>query len=60
MEYYLVSDGGSDPVVSDVLGLKKAQLRGLIEPKSSGLELQSDAGAPVRRLAEEYLNKKRN
>ena len=60
MEYYLVSDGGSDPVVSDVLGLKKAQLRGLIEPNGAGLELQSDAGARVRRLAEEYLNKKRN
>lgn len=60
MEYFLVSDGGSDPVVSDVLGLKKAQLRGLLEPGGNGLELQADAGARVKRLAEEFLAKKKN
>ena len=60
LEYYLVSDGGSDPVVSDVLGLKKAQLHGLLEPGGNGLELQSDAGARVRKLAEEFLKRKRN
>ena len=60
MEYYLVSDGGSDPVVADVLGLKKSQLRGILEPGANGLEKQSDAGARVRRLAEEYLRKKRH
>ena len=59
MEYFLISDGGSDPVVSDVLGLKKDQLRGLIAPGVSGLKLQADDGSRVRRLAEEYL-KKRN
>jgi SNF2 family DNA or RNA helicase len=58
MEYFLVSDGGSDPVVSDVLGLKKAQVRGLLEPGGSGLDLQADAGARVKHLAQEYLRRK--
>jgi superfamily II DNA or RNA helicase len=60
MEYFLVSDGGSDPIVSDVLGLKKAQVRGLLEPGASGLELQADAGARVKKLAEEYLKRKKD
>lgn len=60
MEYFMISDGGSDPVVSDVLGLKKDQLRGLIEPGVSGLKLQQDDGARVRRLAQEFLNRKKH
>jgi SNF2 family DNA or RNA helicase len=59
MEYFLVSDGGSDPIVSDVLGLKKAQVRGLLEPEANGLELQANAGARVKKLAEEYLKRKK-
>jgi len=58
MEYYLISDGGSDPVVSDVLGLKKSQLKGIIEPGANGLEAQADAGSRVKLLAEQYLRKK--
>lgn len=58
MEYYLISDGGSDPVVSDVLGLKKSQLSGIINPGQSGLEAQADAVARVKLLAQEYLRKK--
>lgn len=59
MEYFLISDGGSDPVVSDVLGLKKDQLRGLIEPGVSGLKLQQEDGSRVRKLAEDFLAKKK-
>lgn len=60
MEYFLISDGGSDPVISDVLGLKKSQLRGLLAPGESGLDLQADAGSRVRRLAEEFLKRRRS
>jgi hypothetical protein len=60
MEYYLVSDGGSDPIVSEILGLKESQSRGLLDPGASGLEIRADTGARVRRLAEDYLKKKRH
>lgn len=58
MEYFLISDGGSDPVVSDVLGLKKSQLKGILEPGKSGLENQTDAGSRVKRLAKEFLKRR--
>ena len=58
-EYYLVSDGGSDPVVADVLGLKRAQSEALLNPNTSGLvTTQADDVARVKRLAEDYLKRK--
>ena len=60
MEYFLISDGGSDPIVADVLGLKKAQLQGILEPGASGLATQADAGSRVRQMAEAFLKRKRS
>jgi hypothetical protein len=54
-EIFLVSSGGSDPVIAQVLGLKKAQVTGLLEPGTKGLKkLQTDANR-IKRLAEHYL-----
>ncbi len=54
--YYLVSDEGSDPVVSDVLGLKRDQIRGVRDPDAELVEkLDSNAREGIRRLAEKYL-----
>lgn len=58
-EYYLVSDGGSDPTVADVLGIKRAQAEGLLNLNASGLvATQCDDTARVKRLAEDYLTRK--
>lgn len=61
LAYYLISDGGADPIIADVLGVKKAQLEGLRDPHGpTGLERLDTGGAHIRRLAEEYINKKRS
>lgn len=53
--YMLLSDSGSDPVIADVLGLKRAQIEGVRDPDAPLVEkLQLDPGH-VRRLAEGYL-----
>ncbi len=60
-EFYMVSDGGSDPVVADVLGLKKAQSDALLNPNTSGLatSVQADDVGRVKRLAQAYLERRR-
>jgi hypothetical protein len=58
--YYLLSDSGSDPIMADVLGLKRVQLEGIRNPHGSTDEVLVDTGgAHVRRLAEELVKKKR-
>lgn len=58
MEYWPVSDEGSDPVILDALGVKRFQSDGVLDPEGQRLlEVQSDPEA-MRRLAEEYLRKR--
>lgn len=51
---YLVTDQGSDPVVTGVLGLKGAQARGITDPLAGVEHVYSDESR-VRLLAERYL-----
>ncbi len=53
---FLHSDAGSDPVIVDVLGIKKAQARGITDPDAPLLEQQS-SGDHIRRLAERCLSR---
>lgn len=56
--YYLIADSGSDPVVADVLGVKRQQLEGLRDPDGQrGLARLDKGGAHVKRLAEEFLRR---
>jgi SNF2 family DNA or RNA helicase len=58
MAYYLVCESGSDPVVAETLGLKKAQIEGVRDGQKDLIEqLQTDDGR-MRRLAEEFLKRK--
>lgn len=53
--YYLLSTGGSDPIISDLLGVKRGQSEGIRDPKGAfehGLDAE---GQNVRRLAQQYL-----
>lgn len=52
--YFLVSDNGSDPVMMDILGLKKQQVDGLIEPENEDIPVQVDP-QHVKKLARSYL-----
>lgn len=55
--YFLIAEQGSDPVMADVLGLKKQQIDGLRDPYAEGVE-RLEGGGDVRRLAEEYLRQR--
>jgi SNF2 family DNA or RNA helicase len=56
--YYLVSDSGSDPFLSETLGLKRGQLEGVIDPDAELVtKLSSNAADGIRRLAESYLTR---
>lgn len=53
--YYVLSRSGTDPVVSDVLGLKTSQLQGLRDPDGDPLVTRTVDPDHVRRLAETFL-----
>jgi SNF2 family DNA or RNA helicase len=56
--YFLVSDEGSDPVVMDVLGVKKEQVDGIKSPNADVLERLETSGDRVKQLAQSYLAKR--
>lgn len=55
--YYLVSNQGSDPIMSEVLGVKKAQLDGINSPDRDVIENMQLDGDHIKRLAQQYLLK---
>lgn len=55
MAYFLVSDDGSDPTIVEMLGLKREQKEGIMNPNINFLERVDEGGDHVRRLAEAYL-----
>jgi SNF2 family DNA or RNA helicase len=56
--YYPLSDSGSDPIVSEVLGIKRGQLEGALDPNADDMIRQANTGDGIRRLAEQYLKRK--
>jgi SNF2 family DNA or RNA helicase len=55
--YYLIAEDGSDPIVADVLGVKRGQIVGVTDPDKELVE-RLDVGADhVRKLAERYLRR---
>ncbi len=56
--YFLISDSGSDPIVADVLGVKRAQIAGVRDPAGSLVEKLETGTDRIRRLAEAYLGPK--
>lgn len=55
--YYLLSEHGADPIMSDVLGVKRQQIEGLRDPRGASFEeLQVDENH-VKKLAAAYLSK---
>lgn len=57
--YYLVSDSGSDPIVSDVLQLKSAQSEGLRNPDAAfAKKLESVDPQHIKKLAQAVLDRR--
>ena len=58
MEYWMLADEGSDPVILDALGVKRWQSDGVLDPKGERLlEVKVDPDA-MRKLAAAYLRKR--
>lgn len=58
MAYYLVSEHGADPIMADVLGLKRQQSEGLLDPDRPLVVPTNVDPSHVRRLAVDYLERK--
>lgn len=56
MAYFLISDEGSDPVLADILGLKRGQLEGVRDPDAELIERLEGSDGNVKRLAQSYLD----
>jgi SNF2 family DNA or RNA helicase len=53
--YYLLSDDGADPIMVDVLGIKRGQLEAVRDPGTSLVEQLQVDDDHVKRLARAYL-----
>ncbi len=58
MEFFLLSEDGSDPVISTILGIKETQSYGLMNPTSEQeTEIYQSDPDRVKRLVTEYLTR---
>jgi hypothetical protein len=55
MAYFLVAEDGADPTMVEMLGLKREQEEGIMNPSGEFLEQVDEGGDHVRRLAAAYL-----
>lgn len=53
--YFLLADSGSDPVVADVLGIKRQQSEALRDPDADLVEQLASGDDHIKRLATAYL-----
>lgn len=60
MAYFLLSDYGSDPIMSDVLGVKRSQMEGIRDPHADIISIaqSADDGQGLKRLAESFLKQR--
>lgn len=56
--YYMLTDTGSDPVIADVLGVKRQQIEGIRDPNAARVEPLQGGEANIRKLAEAYLRQR--
>ncbi|WP_198551380.1 MULTISPECIES: hypothetical protein [unclassified Stenotrophomonas] len=55
MAYFLIADSGSDPIVSEVLGVKRAQIEGVRNPGEHLVERRDVGEHQLRALAQQFL-----
>jgi SNF2 family DNA or RNA helicase len=55
LAYYLLAEAGSDPIVADVLNLKKSQIDGVRDPEADLIETLEVEEGHIKRLAESFL-----
>lgn len=55
---FLLANEGSDPVIVDMLGLKKSQAQGIVDPFQTQVAIAHSDESRLERLARSILNKK--
>ena len=55
--YFLISDDGSDPIMCEILGLKKEQSDGIRDPNAALIAKLEKSEDHIKRLAEQYAEK---
>ena len=58
--YFMISESGSDPIISDILGVKRQQLEGINNPKTEDGDLIEELSIDqdyIKKLAADYLTK---
>ena len=58
LAYFLVADDGADPIMVDVLGIKREQIEGVRNPNRALAERVDTGENNIRRLAREFLAKR--
>jgi SNF2 family DNA or RNA helicase len=56
--YFLIAEDGADPVIADVLGVKREQIEGVRNPNHALIERLDTGENNIRRLAREFLAKR--
>jgi superfamily II DNA helicase RecQ len=56
MNYFLVAETGSDPVIAERLGIKCEQIRGLRQESAELFEALQNDGGHIKRLAQAFLD----
>lgn len=56
--YYLISDSGSDPVIADVLGVKRGQSDGIRDPHGALIEQSQTDPDRMKKLAAAFLKQR--
>jgi len=56
--HYMIADGGSDPLMVEVLGLKSSQSHGIMNPYTAPMEQVNDTDR-MKRLAQMVLDKRK-
>jgi SNF2 family DNA or RNA helicase len=56
--YFLVAEDGADPIMVDVLGIKREQIEGVRNPNRALAERVDTGENNIRRLAREFLTKR--
>jgi SNF2 family DNA or RNA helicase len=55
--YYLVAEDGADPIMAEIIGLKREQADGIRDPQRDVLERLETSGDHAKKLAQFYLAK---
>jgi SNF2 family DNA or RNA helicase len=58
MAYFLLSEYGSDPIIADVLGVKRSQRQGITDPNASLIERSNASAHSSKKLAEAFMKQR--